>query len=291
MTEEKKPLCIWHSNCADGFGAAWVFKYHSGLDFDFHPGVYQQPPPDVEGRDVYMVDFSYKRAVVEDMLKTAKSITLIDHHKSAIDDLQPLIDDKSIRAMVTTKHSGAMLAWLYWHGISKVPPQLLKHIEDRDLWRFSLPGTREIQAALFSYPYDFEVWDKLMRSPVSDLMADGRALVRKHMKDVAEMLKVVVRRMIIDGHNVPVANLPYLFSSEAGHMLAAGYLNEDGHHEPFGACYWDTPTGRTFSLRSTDDGQDVQAIAVKFGGGGHVRAAGFTVSFAEAAKFEIPALT
>jgi len=283
MTEAKKPLCIWHSNCADGFGAAWVFKYHSGLDFDFHPGVYQQPPPDVEGRDVYMVDFSYKRAVVEDMLKTAKSITLIDHHKSAIDDLQPLIDDKRIRAMVTTKHSGAMLAWLYWHGISKVPPQLLKHIEDRDLWRFSLPGTREIQAALFSYPYDFEVWNHLMRGDTDKLINDGLAIERKHHKDIKELLPVVTRRMIIDGHNVPVANLPYIYSSDAGHTLAQG--------EPYAACYWDTPKGRTFSLRSADDGIDVQAVAVKFGGGGHVRAAGFTVSFVEAAKFEIPALT
>jgi hypothetical protein len=263
-----------------------VFKFHSGKDFDFHPGVYNDPPPDVTGRDVYLVDFSYKRAVVEEMLKTAKSITLIDHHKSAIEDLQPLIDDKRIASLVSIKHSGAMLAWMFWKGIYETPPVLLQHIEDRDLWRFAMPGTREIQTALFSYPYDFEVWDKLMRGPVSDLMADGRALVRKHMKDVAELLKVVTRRMVIDGQNVPVANLPYIHSSDAGHMLAEGFMNE-GERQPFGACYWDTPTGRTFSLRSTDSGHDVSAVAVKFGGGGHRNAAGFRVSFADAAQFEI----
>jgi oligoribonuclease NrnB/cAMP/cGMP phosphodiesterase (DHH superfamily) len=287
MTDQKLPLCIWHKNCADGFGAAWVFKYHSGQDFDFFPGTYQKPPPDVTGRDVYLVDFSYKRAVVEEMLKTAKSITLIDHHKSAIEDLQPLIDDKRIASLVSIKHSGAMLAWMFWKGIHETPPVLLQHIEDRDLWLFKMPGTREIQTALFSYPYDFEVWDKLMRGPVSGLMADGRALVRKHMKDVAELIPTVTRRMNIGGFNVPVANMPYLFSSDAGHMLAAGYLNEDGHHEPFAACYWDTPTGRTFSLRSTDDGQDVAKIAEQFGGGGHARAAGFSVSYYKALEFEI----
>lgn len=42
-----------------------------------------------------------------------------------------------------------------------------------------------------------------------------------------------------------------------------------------GACYWDTPEGRVFSLRSTDDGPDVSAIAKQYGGGGHAHASGF----------------
>ncbi len=68
---------------------------------------------------------------------------------------------------------------------------------------------------------------------------------------------------------MPVANLPYFFSSEAGHILAEG--------EPFAACYWDTPEGRTFSLRSTDGGIDVSEVATQYGGGGHAAAAGFWV--------------
>ena len=47
--------------------------------------------------------------------------------------------------------------------------------------------------------------------------------------------------------------------------------------EPFAACYWDTPAGRVFSLRSTDDGVVVSAVAKKYGGGGHRNAAGFRV--------------
>lgn len=67
---------------------------------------------------------------------------------------------------------------------------------------------------------------------------------------------------------VPVANLPYTMSSDAGHLMTAG--------EPFAACYVDTPNGRTFSLRSTDEGVDVSAVAQSFGGGGHRNAAGFS---------------
>lgn len=266
----KKPLCIYHGNCADGFGAAWVFKRYADRDHDFHAGVYQNPPPDCAGRDVYLVDFSYKRPVVEEILKVATRVVLIDHHKTAIEDLAPLIEDKRIEALTDLNHSGAMLAWKWFHGNNEDGmPQLLRHIEDRDLWRFVLAGTREIQANVFSYPYDFEVWDELMEADVKELEQQGLAIERKHHKDVAELVKVCQRRMLIGGHDVPVASLPYTLVSDAAHMMAYG--------EPFAACYWDTPDGRNFGLRSTDGGLDVGEIAKQYGGGGHVHAAGFKV--------------
>ena len=67
---------------------------------------------------------------------------------------------------------------------------------------------------------------------------------------------------------------------------------EDAEYEmangkPFAACYWDTPKGRVFSLRSSDDGADVSEVAKQYGGGGHRNASGFTVSFAQAQAFEL----
>jgi oligoribonuclease NrnB/cAMP/cGMP phosphodiesterase (DHH superfamily) len=273
-----KPLCIYHGNCADGFGAAWVFSRHADREHDFHAGVYQTEPPDVEGRDVYLVDFSYKRPIVEQICEKASRVVLIDHHKTALEDLEPLIVSRRIEALVSLEKSGATLAWEWFHG-HKEPPQLLKHIEDRDLWRFALAGTREIQANVFSHPYDFEVWDQLMERPVGELIAEGQAIERKHFKDVNELIGVVTRRMVLGGHNVPIANLPYIHVSDAAHALCKG--------EPFAGCYWDTPKGRVFGLRSTDEGLDVSEIAKQYGGGGHRNAAGFTVSYETARNFEI----
>lgn len=275
-----KPIVIYHGNCADGFGAAWVFKRWGDCEYDFHAGVHQNPPPDVEGRDVYLVDFSYKRVVVEQMREKATRVVLIDHHKTAIDDLAPLIESKAIESLTSLDHSGAILAWQWFNGNGLYDdcPKLLRHIEDRDLWRFALPGTREIQANVFSHPYDFEVWDKLMARPVDELIDEGRAIERKHLKDIDELVQVVTRRMVIGGHNVPVANLPYTLTSDAGHKLAKG--------EPFAGCYWDTPDGRVFSLRSQDDGIDVSEIAKQYGGGGHAHASGFRVTYDKLAQFE-----
>jgi uncharacterized protein len=266
-----KPLCIYHGNCADGFGAAWVFKNYADREHDFHAGVYQNDPPDVNGRDVYLVDFSYKRAVVEAMLEKATRIVLIDHHKTAIDDLAPLIESRRIESLTALDHSGAVLAWRWFHGnfMDHEMPKLLAHIEDRDLWKFSLANTREIQANVFSYPYDFDVWDELMKEDLDKLAVGGVAIERKHHKDVAELVKVCQRRATIGGHSVPIASLPYTLVSDAAHLMAQG--------QPFAACYWDTEDGRNFGLRSSDTGLDVSDIAKQYGGGGHAKAAGFRV--------------
>lgn len=308
MGTTKNPLCIYHGNCADGFGAAWaVWKAFDGK-VDLHAGVYQNDPPDVTGRDVIVVDFSYKRPVMEALAKRASSVLVLDHHKSAIEDLTPIVVKThaggvlspkewqhhlmnaaqdacegifgAVYAVFDEKRSGAGIAWDFFNPW-KERPALINHIEDRDLWAFRLPGTREIQAALFSFPYDMQRWDDLiLRGDLLALRREGEAIERKHHKDVAELVAVTQRPMRIGGHVVPVANLPYTLTSDAGHLMAQG--------QPFAACYWDTPGGRVFSLRSSDEGIDVSEVAKQYGGGGHRNASGFRVAFADLAQFEVP---
>lgn len=268
-------ICIYHGSCADGFGAAWVVRKALG-DIEFFHGKYQEPPPDVTGKDVVMVDFSYKRPVLLEMAAKANSILIIDHHKTAAEDLVDL--PANVTAKFDMGHSGAMMAWDHFFP-GQEPPPLLLHIEDRDLWRFALPHTREIQASVFSYPYDFKVWDQLMTRSLCDLWAEGSAIERKHFKDIKELLGVTTREMLIGGYRVPIANLPHTLVSDAAHELAKG--------RPFAGCYWDTPDGRVFGLRSNDEGVDVSAVAKQYGGGGHRNASGFRVSFVDAQAFEI----
>lgn len=268
-------ICIYHGNCADGFGAAWVVRKALG-EIEFFPGKYQEQPPDVTDKDVVMVDFSYKRQVLLEMAEKANSILILDHHKTSAEDLVDL--PANVTAKFDMNHSGSMMTWEHFFP-GEPPPPLLLHIEDRDLWRFALPHTREIQAAVFSYPYDFKVWDKLMATAPEVLAAEGEAIERKHFKDIKELLGVTTREMMIGGYRVPIANLPYTLVSDAAHELAKG--------RPFAGCYWDTPDGRVFGLRSTDEGVDVAAVAKQYGGGGHRNASGFRVSFADAQEFEI----
>lgn len=273
-----RPLCIYHAFCADGFCAAWVVRRAFKGEVDFHPASYGQDAPAVIGRDVIMVDFSYKRPVINAMARDAQSLFILDHHKTAAEDLagfeMPQVPDYyrdagspySVRSIFDMDRSGAGITWDFFNpGVPR--PPLIDRLEDRDLWRFAFNDTRAVQANVFSYPYDFDVWDKLMEEPLHVLCREGDAIERKHHKDVAELVDASMRRMVIGGHNVPVANLPYTLTSDAGHLMAQG--------EPFAACYMDTPKGRTFSLRSTDAGVDVSEVAKAYGGGGHRNAAGF----------------
>lgn len=271
-----KPLVIYHGSCADGYTAAWAC-WLLNPDWEYFPATHGNPPPDVTGRDVYMLDFSYKYLVIKDMAMKATSITIIDHHKTAEEELNKLFADTAAAANVSVMFdiykSGARLAWEHFHP-DNTAPLLVQYVEDRDLWKFSLPRSRAINANIFSFAYDFNTWSSIKDDINMDFFGfanSGLAIERKHHKDIAELVIATKRRMRIGGTEVWVANLPYTLTSDAGHLMCEG-------GESFAACYWDTPEGRTFSLRSRDDGADVSEIAKQYGGGGHAHAAGFRLS-------------
>jgi len=292
----KRPLVIYHGNCADGFGAAWCFWNYSSGTYEFHPGVYGQEPPDCTGKIVYLVDFSYKKETVKKICAEADFVYFIDHHVSAIKDLEPLSNplseeyQKNFQAVTAIDSSGAMLAWNFLHnGLAYnepidptseyyyEPPLLLSYIEDRDLWKFKLEGSREVASCLFSYDYNFNHWDSLILSGMTTIDAmksAGSAIERKHMKDIKELLAVAKRAMVIGTYKVPVASMPYTMASDAGNIMATEFMKGT----KFAATYYDTAEARKFSLRSVKDiGMDVSIVAGFYGGGGHKNAAGFSV--------------
>ncbi|HEY1028371.1 MAG TPA: DHHA1 domain-containing protein [Pseudomonas sp.] len=279
-----KTLCIYHANCADGFGAAWVVRQALGAEnVEFHAGHYGKPAPDVEGRDVIIVDFSYPYHLLVLLGHQARSLLVIDHHKTAAEDLalppftpapatfsEWATSTQRVGTVFDMERSGAGLTWDYFNP-GQPRPALINHIEDRDLWRFKLEGTREIMANVFSYPHDFAAWDWVMNAPIDDHLSRGLAIERKHHKDLAELTGSNTRLTSIAGYSVPTINLPPTMASDAGHQLSEG--------QPFAAIYWDTAEHRKYSLRSRPEGLDVSEIAKQFGGGGHRNAAGFTVPF------------
>ena len=268
---QSKMLCIYHSNCLDGFAAAWSVRHALGDDVEFYKGIHQKTPPDVTGRDVWLVDFSYKKEVLENMLQTANSIGILDHHISAEQDLSELLHTKKIQGLFDMQQSGAMLAW-HWFNPDQAVPQLIKHIQDRDLWQFKLPGSRAINAALSSYDFDFKIWDDLMSKntlQLESLKSEGEAIERKLQKDIRTLIASGIRRMKIGGYDVPVLNAPSTYASDAGNIMSKD--------EAFAACYWDHSGGRSFSLRASNSDVDVSEVSKLYGGGGHVKAAGFTV--------------
>lgn len=267
-------ICIYHAECADGFAAAWAVRkrWPSVLTIPAKYG--EKAPTTTPDANIVLVDFSYPAEVMRAMAREAASLTVLDHHKTARADCEPLLAEGIIQGQFDMNRAGCGLAW-DWAWPREPMPKLLHFLEDRDLWRFALPNTRNIYAAVTSYPFSFDTFSELVGQAEEligrdDLITEGVAIERSHRRHIIDTVEAVRREMTIGGHRVPVANLPYFMASDG-----AGHLAETA---PFAASYIDTPKGRQFSLRSRgEQGMDVSEIARRFGGGGHRNAAGFTV--------------
>lgn len=282
-------LCVYHAPCQDGFAAAWVVRRALKGEVDFQPGVHGEKITEYANRHVIFVDFCPPQAELEKIIDEALHVTVIDHHKTcclASVSMIRISDRRKFDWSFGNELAGCMATWR-WFFDEEQAPKVLQHINDRDLWKFDMPGTREVCTALFSYPYDFQVWDEFMLGidvgagprgekhwtvtdwGVSKLREEGKVLERKHWQDISTLLPIATQMQEIAGYRVPVANLPPTMVSDAANELSKG--------QQFAACYYDTPGWRNYSLRSTQTGLDVSEIAKQFGGGGHARAAGFRI--------------
>lgn len=265
----QRPLVLYHANCQDGFCAAWVAHLKLGGEADYVPVQYGQDPPDVADRDVYILDFSYKRPVMVRILDACVSLVVLDHHKTAEAELRGFGDGnpESVTVRFDMDKSGGRLAWEYFFP-GKPSPWLVDYTEDRDLWRWALPYSKEASAGLASLPRTFEKWDELGKEPSLPprVWLDGVAILR-YQSQLVDGICQAARDAEIAGHKVKAVNTSVLFSEVAG-KLAEG--------NPFGAAWFVRSDGkRQWSLRSTDAGVDVSEVAKRFGGGGHRNAAGF----------------
>jgi len=259
-------ICISHGGCDDGFGAAYAVWKRDGDAVTYHPGVYQEPPPDVTGLDVAIVDFSYKRPAMVELASAAKSILVLDHHKTAQADLDGLsVQCPNVEVQFDMERSGAVMAWQYFHPGEPLP-KFFEYLQDRDLWTKRLPGVDEFTAALRSYPQSFDEWDRLCSGYVTDLIEEGMA-IQRYFRTLVEQAKKHAYFREIGGHRVPVVNASMFMASEV-----AGELSEG---QPFAGVYSESETHTLWSLRSRPGGLDVSEVAKQFGGGGHKHAAGF----------------
>ncbi len=276
-------VCIYHANCNDGFGAAWVVNLYFGEgQVDFIPMNYGDALDltKVRNKKVYIVDFSFPKNILLDLAKVADRVILLDHHKTARDDLQELQANSALcnlfdlDIIFDMKKSGAEITWEYFFPNAR-KPQIIRMIADRDLWKFEISETKRFHEGLVSYPRTFEAWDLLAESAngeMESLIYKGEILIEYRDRCIDSILKSNTKIMRIGGFDILAVNAPYIFASEIGNIMAKG-------SNTFVAIWSMDCNGEyQFSLRSDKMGLDVGEIAKQYGGGGHKNAAGFTVA-------------
>jgi oligoribonuclease NrnB/cAMP/cGMP phosphodiesterase (DHH superfamily) len=271
-------VCFFHAGCPDGLGAAWAVRQFWGESAEYLPRGHEDSilADDFDGAMIAYVDISPSNDELIALAEIAAQVVVLDHHVSARDRVEAdpavanAIAGRGHQLLFDLGHSGAVLAWQYFAGDEPVP-DLLRYVEDQDLWSWKLPRSLEVNTAIGSYPLRFEIWDELARRSIDDLAAEGEPLVRANRTEIDRAVSGA-GAILIGTRRVEAVNAT-TNRSRIGHELAkrAAFGDRCG-------CVYRVVGRRVYaSLYSIDD-FDVATIATELGGGGHRNAAGFSVS-------------
>lgn len=262
---------LYHADCPDGFGAAYSAWKHFGSKATYLPVQHNHAMPELRvGSEVYLVDFCYPKDALLSIVAQAKKVQVLDHHVSAQKELVdlPTAQYPNLSIHFDMNKSGAVLTWEHFHP-DKPVPEFLYYIQDKDLWQFKLPLSKEFSASLRCYEMRFDLWDTLV-GKTQELCKDGIMLMRYQTQLVNKMCNNMFLTEIA-GYKVPTVNSGVL-QSEIGNQLCTLYPES-----PFSVVFFETEGRKIFSLRSVGE-FDVSLIAKQHGGGGHKNAAGFVVN-------------
>lgn len=296
-----KNLIVYHQvkpgvDCPDGICSAWItsksFNYSKfeliGETY-LNNKKYSDPsyalPYNPEKKNVYLLDFSYPRHILEMISCSAKSLTILDHHATRMADISAVAH--RILGGYDENECGATFAWKYFF-FDTPAPWFLKHVRRRDTgadgyYEGETPESEAVGLVISELRRDkvgkeaFSVFDRLCQMSESEVIKEGmpkieeRNLICQQIIDAAVKANYTYR---IGDQLVPLVWVPQAVARHYS-IIGARYCRQ----------YQSVPfvvlriKGDEFAihLRSRKGGADVGKIAASMGGGGHVNAAGYQV--------------
>lgn len=262
-------LVVYHGNCPDGFGAALAAWLVFGDQAEYWPADYSSEQlPDVRNKDVYVLDYSFDPEVLHTMETQCKSLTLLDHHKTAQQKFQGY-RCLCAKLYFDMNRSGARMAWDHFHP-GQPAPYLIERIEDRDLWRWQYEDSAQFLARLGCEPWSLPRWAQILEQTQDPQgrqtwLYEGSLMQRQTEKMLSDMM-AKAQPCVFQGVEGLMLNCaqPELVS-ELGNRLAT----KSGTY----GLIWSLNDEKLLkiSLRSNAP-FDVSALVSPLGGGGHAQA-------------------
>jgi uncharacterized protein len=266
----KNIVVIYHRECTDGFSAAWAAwkKFGSQADYiGIDPG--DIPIAGLKNKEIYMIDLIYPIEHLPRLIGDNKKVVAVDHHISNKRSFELILD-----GVFDIEHSGAVLAWKYFHPFKKVP-KLLQYVEEMDLWKFRLPKTKEVIAYLNMLDFDFKEWSRVAAD--TEIRSKFNAYTKLGLSLLEHENKMIER--IISNHAVPVNFFGYKIYAVNSSVFNSQIANALYKKLPPIGIVWVQENDGSIHVSLRSDGTvDVSKLAAKFkNGGGHKAAAGFRV--------------
>lgn len=270
----KDIVVIYHKNCPDGFASAWSAWKKFGDDASYIAASYGDPIPEtVEGKEVYVLDFSYDAERLSSLESKARRLVVIDHHKGAQAHIEA-----SKEYVFELEHSGAYLSWQYFHPTEKMP-EFIDYLSDGDINIYTKQDARPICAYICSTEKEFDSWSKVyeeMEDPSKrdHLVEKGNSLIR-YRDFIIEPALDSVHFIDLAGTIVAAVNAVFPMD-EKSNMLQRIY----DRYPPVSLSYRYDEGEWKCSLRSNGT-FDCTVLAKQFGGSGHPGSAGFAIAAEE----------
>ena len=280
-------VCISHKNCHDGLGVKAVVDYHckdyilnfngtdvqiEHIELDYDSYDFDQLCKDVEGKIVYVGDFSFKKEQLEILMDITVMIIIVDHHLGAF--RLDTADYDNVH--IDMGYSGAMLAWKFFYADQK-PPYIISLIEDRDLWNwFHGDKTKACNIAIKRNKLEF-LKEYITDDDYKAFTTLNQVLV-PYIKEVEQLEESYIK--------MAKTAKPYIIAGIQFHGLnIRSGISEICSHisrifDTPSFAYWEGEDGlMQFSFRDATGKVDVAAIARMFSGNGHKAAAGCRVRY------------
>lgn len=284
-------IVIFHYPCQDGLASAFVAhnylvnkdKEHelipvqnNAYSEDFLNNLFSK----VKGKYVGIFDFSFNLEITKKLKENAKGLLILDHHvtnKDTLKDLDYAYFDMNL--------SGVGLAWSFFHP-KKSMPVFLQMIQDRDLWTWKLPLSKDFCDGFYYYVSINDGFESSF-SNFEELLEDEETMIIKYI-ELGKILRQK-KEKVINGivrsnkkvysykfndniYKVQMVNCDHELASDLGNALCKNGLCDFAvlwRYDHNSEKYW-------ISMRA-ENKVDVSEIAKYFGGGGHKNAAGCTL--------------
>lgn len=291
-------IYVLHHNDSDGraAGAAAHFYFTEKKrekELVFHEVQYNRPMPlDIstltKQDEVYVLDFSYRPEILDPVYAAVGKLVVLDHHETAQDYLKGVP-----YAFFDITKSGALLAWEYFFPDQEAP-LAFKLVDDRDLWIWQYePLTSAFEAWLHhdQVKQDWAKWRLLCNSAkaMDNALEKGKLLHQHNLS----ILKAFTSNP--SNYSIVEAVLP---QNPRNHLKKVKYAIYNGNQVMIselaqalyssldidGTIDWRCRNDIvTFSIRSPNPEKFSPKDFCEFnGGGGHGKAASFSMPLAQA---------
>lgn len=278
-------IIIYHTQCSDGIVCAWIAKktQPKAKYISYKAGCV--PRCEFSDKNILFMDISPNFDQLLGYICNNKKIVIIDHHKTAQDNMK-LLGDKpdNLELHIDMDKAGCQLTWEYFNN-DKTKPWFIDYVADRDLWTWKLENSRDINASLF---YDGEIslskLDELLvnsKEKIRLLSERGKIINDIKDKEIQKYKKEAIEAVLCTptfSYNLWLSNCPYNLRSDVGSVLANTKF-PNGEMPAFSASWLYNPQANEWyvSLRGSECSPDLSEICKFFGGGGHPKASGFTI--------------